>query len=85
MHFAELDAVRRGQRVFDVRLQGRTVLGGFDVVRAARGRNRAVVRQFDGIEATRSLVLELVPRAEKITEATAPILSAIEITPSEGN
>jgi len=85
LHFAELDAVRRGQRVFDVRLQGRTVLEGFDVVRAARGRNRAVVRQFEGIEATRSLVLELVPRAEKITEATAPILSAIEITPSEGN
>jgi len=83
LHFAELDDVRRGQRVFDVRLQGRTVLRGFDVVRAAWGRNRAVVREFRDIPATRSLVLELVPRAEKLTGATAPIISAIEIAPAE--
>jgi len=85
LHFAELGDVRRGQRVFDVRIQGKPVLEGFDVVRAAHGPNRAVVREFDGIMATNSLVLELVPRAERLTGATAPILSAIELAPSEEN
>ncbi|NQT54115.1 hypothetical protein HQ576_18815, partial [bacterium] len=82
LHFAELDDVRRGERVFDVRLQGKTVLEDFDVVRAARGRNRAVVKEFDGVVARRAIMLEFIPKAAEVTERTAPILSAIEILPS---
>ena len=81
LHFAELDDVKRGQRVFDVKLGGVTVLKDFDVVRAARGSHRALVRQFDGIMATRTVTIELVPKAAELTPATAPILSAIEILP----
>jgi len=79
LHFAELEDVRRGQRVFDVKLQGKVVLEDFDVVRAAGGRRRAVVKQFDGILAARALTLELVPKKEPLTPATAPIISAIEV------
>ena len=81
LHFAELDDVKRGQRVFDVKLGGVTVLKDFDVVRAARGGHRALVRQFDGIMATRTVTIELVPKAAELTPTTAPILSAIEILP----
>ena len=81
LHFAELDDVRRGERVFDVKLQGRTVLERFDVIRAARGPSQAVVRQFDGIKASRLLTVEFVPRGSALTPSTVPILSAIELLP----
>ncbi len=79
LHFAELEDVRPGERVFDVKVQGKTVLKDFDVVKAAGGRNRAVVRQIDGVSAARAITLEFVPKAKVLTERTAPIVSAIEI------
>lgn len=82
LHFAELDDVQPGQRVFDVKVQGRVVLEDFDVVQAAGGRNRAVVKEINPVVAARALTLELVPKAEKITPFTAPILSGIEILPA---
>ncbi|MBL7223524.1 MAG: hypothetical protein ISS72_06715, partial [Candidatus Brocadiae bacterium] len=54
----------------------------FDVVRAARGSRRAVVKEFDGVVARRAITLEFTPKAAEVTERTAPILSAIEILPS---
>jgi hypothetical protein len=83
LHFAELGDAKRGERVFDVRLQGETVLEDFDVVRAARGARRAVVREFDGIAARRAVVLEFVPKAAEVTARTAPILSAVELLPAK--
>jgi outer membrane protein assembly factor BamB len=85
LHFAEIEDGRRGQRIFDVKLQGQTVLEDFDVVRSAGGRNRAVVREFHGIVAERALVLELVAKAADLTDSTAPIISAIEIMTDSGS
>ncbi|MFW6162524.1 MAG: PQQ-binding-like beta-propeller repeat protein, partial [Planctomycetota bacterium] len=82
LHFAELEAVEPGERVFDVKLQGKMVLERFDVAKAAGGPRRAVVRQFDGVRAARSLTVELVPRAADPAPEAAPILSAIEILPA---
>jgi outer membrane protein assembly factor BamB len=84
LHFAEIEDARRGQRVFDVKLQGKVVLEDFDVVRAAGGRSRAVTREFHGIVADRALVLELVPKVRDLTDSTAPIISAIEIMADRG-
>jgi len=80
LHFAELEQVRRGERVFDVKLQGKVVLKSFDVIRAAGGRNRAIVRQFDGIVASGAVVLELIPKAKALTASSAPVISGIEVT-----
>jgi outer membrane protein assembly factor BamB len=82
LHFAEPDDVRRGERVFDVKLQGQTVLRGFDVVRAAGGPRRAVVREFDGISADRAVTIELVPRAQSASGRVLPLLSAVELVPA---
>ncbi|MDD5708673.1 MAG: malectin domain-containing carbohydrate-binding protein, partial [Kiritimatiellae bacterium] len=46
LHFAELYETAVGGRVFDVKLQGQTVLSNFDILAAAGGRNRSVVREF---------------------------------------
>ncbi|MCK4375142.1 MAG: hypothetical protein KAX19_07435, partial [Candidatus Brocadiae bacterium] len=79
LHFAELDDTEPGKRVFDVKIQGKTVLEDFDVVKAAGGSRRAVVKQFDGITARRALTLEMVPKAGEVTALTAPIISAVEV------
>ena len=84
LHFAELDDTEPGKRVFDVKIQGKTVLEDFDVVKAAGGSRRAVVKQFDGITARRALMLEMVPKAGEVTALTAPIISAVEVKAEGG-
>ena len=44
-----------GQRVFDVAVQGTTVLKGLDIVREAGGRNRALVKEFTDVEASEQI------------------------------
>jgi hypothetical protein len=77
--FADGANTQPGQRVFDVRLQGRTVAEGLDVVREAGGPGRAVVREFAGIPVDRDLKLELVPRAAKPNKGEAPVLNWLEL------
>ncbi len=76
LHFAELDGMKPGQRVFDVKLQGKTVIKSLDVVSQAAGANKALVREFKGIRATDTISLDLVPSAKSKRPA---ILSGIEI------
>ncbi|NOZ20747.1 MAG: hypothetical protein GXP25_06620 [Planctomycetes bacterium] len=80
LHFAELEDVKPGERVFDVKLQGKTVLTAVDVVKEAGGQDVAIIKTVDGIEAADTLALELVPRT-----ALPPILSAVEITELGGD
>ena len=82
LHFAEIEGAKPGQRVFDVKLQGKVVLKDFDVVRAAGGGNRAVVKQFDGVVATGALRLALIPKAGQTDASSTPIISGIEIVPA---
>ncbi len=79
LHFAELEDALPGQRVFDVQLQGQTVLEDFDIVAATGGKNRALVKQFDDIVTSDAVRVELIPKTERVTELTAPVLSGIEI------
>ena len=79
LHFLEPDDVREGERVFDVRLQGRTVVTGLDVVHEAGGRRRALVKEWRDVPAERTVVVELVPKGRAATERTVPVLSAVEV------
>ena len=56
---------------------------GLDVVKATGGRHVALVRQFKGIVADRTLKLALVPRPGQVTPSTAPIISGIELEVEE--
>ncbi|MHC4703373.1 MAG: malectin domain-containing carbohydrate-binding protein [Planctomycetota bacterium] len=75
LYFAELEDTRPGGRVFDVKLQGKTVLPGFDLPKEAGGTHKAVVKEFPGIRVTGNLEIELVPNPG----APGPILSGVEI------
>lgn len=73
LHFAEPDATVAGQRVFDIRLQGRAVLSGLDLS-ARHGPMQAVAYRFAGIRAVDQIRLELEPRSP-----LPPVISGVEI------
>lgn len=79
LHFAELDDVAPGERVFDVVLQGKTVLKDFDIVREAGGAFQAVVQEFRDVEADRQLEIRLAPKGGSINDRNAPTLSGVEV------
>ena len=75
LYFAETDNIKRGGRVFDVAIQGKTVLKKFDIVAAADGVNKAVVKEFSvsakdtiDIELTAKKGLTLLAAVEVIAE-----------------
>ncbi len=82
LHFCDPDNDRAGARVFDVQLQGRTVLENFDPVSDAGGRLRSTVKEFRNVrlEAQAPLIVEFVPSSTSgIAAASAPILNGIEL------
>ena len=76
LHFAELDRVKPGERVFDVRIQNKTAIVGMDVASQAGGRGRALTREIKGIRASDAISFGLAPSANSKLPA---ILSAIEV------
>jgi hypothetical protein len=79
LHFAELGGAEAGDRIFDIQLQGKTVLKDFDPVAEAGGPNRAVVRTFAAISADRALDIRFVSHIEAAKGTQPPILSAVEV------
>jgi hypothetical protein len=77
LHFAEPDAVQTGQRVFEVALQGQTVLRAFDVAREAGGPNRALVKEFKGVRVRKDLTVTLAPTVGASVKQT--VLCGIEV------
>ncbi len=77
--FMDMENQRPGERVFDIKLQGEVVDESFDIIRAAGGPNKAVVKEFEGIEVQDDLVIELVPGAVDASGAAAPTLNSIEV------
>lgn len=80
LHFAETEnATNVGARVFDVKLQGNTVLPDFDIANAAGGTgNTTVIREFAGLYVTNDLVLDLVPKTGM------PLISGLEVEATYG-
>jgi outer membrane protein assembly factor BamB len=60
--FAEIAGAGPGERVFDVALQGKRVVAGFDIARMAGGANRATVREFKGVRAMGPLTVTFAPK-----------------------
>jgi hypothetical protein len=83
LHFAEPDDLRSGERVFDVWLQGEAALNSFDVVQAAGGARRAIVKEFAGVRVTGELAIRL----QRCAAASMhpPILCAVEVRREEAD
>jgi len=78
--FADPDKARPGDRVFDVRLQGQTVLKDFDLASAGGQRSAAIIKEFRDVHAPRSLTIDLVPKGTVRSPEGAPVLNCIELT-----
>ena len=81
LHFAEPDATAAGKRIFDVSLQGKTRLKKFDIAASAGAKGGLVVREFRGVDVTRSLTIELKPAdlTEDGTSEFPPVISGVEM------
>ena len=77
LYFAALENDKAGQRLFDVQLQGKTVLKALDPFVAAGGAQKAHVVEFEKVSVTDLLTLDLVTQAKDTDHA--PILSGIEV------
>lgn len=76
LHFAEMEDVRPGERVFQVSIGDRTVLRDFDIVKGSGKRYAALVKEFDIDRAAGSLEFQLVPAGGS---KEMPVVSGIEI------
>jgi len=79
LHFAEIEDVAPGRRVFDVALQGKTVLKGLDIAAEGGGPNRALVKEFNRVGASRQIVIELTEAAPPDHGGLPPAISAVEV------
>ncbi len=79
LYFVDTENDTAGQRTFHVRLQGRTALKNFDIVKESGGRNIAVVKEFDRIRVRDSLEIELIPTTDNPTKEQAPLINGIEV------
>ncbi len=77
--FSAPEGDRVGERVFDIKLQDKIALSNFDVLREAGAPNRAVVKEFSGIDVESTLKIELVPEASDPTNERAPLINSIEV------
>jgi len=81
LHFAEPDRLPPGKRVFDVAVQGRTVLKDFDISKEAGGPGRALVKEVRGVKVRKELTVTLRPAAA--CPDAVPVLCGVEIVAEE--
>ncbi|MEQ1748734.1 MAG: PQQ-binding-like beta-propeller repeat protein [Prosthecobacter sp.] len=79
LYFAAPEGDKPGQRVFDVQLQGKTVMKALDVTVKTGGAKHALIEEFERIAVTDNLLLELVPAQTNPDVAYQPVLCGIEV------
>ena len=80
LYFAEMENEQSNKRIFDIKLQGETVLGNFDVVKEAGAAHKAIVREFKDIKVKDNLEIELASKGENPSSINElPILCGVEV------
>lgn len=79
LYFSALEGDKPGKRVFDVKLQDKTVLKSFDLVAKCGGVKTAHVEEFTNIPVTDKLLLELIPAQANPDNAHQPVINGIEV------
>ena len=74
LYFAEQDVeAKQGQRVFGVKVNGKDLLSEFDVMKAAGGTRKLIMREFRGVATGEGGV-----KLEFAASAGEPIISGLE-------
>ena len=75
LYFAEVYVTGAGQRLFDVKINGATVLSSFDIYATAGGANRAIAKTFTTTaDSSGKVVIEFISKVEN------PKINAITVT-----
>ena len=74
LHFMEPAQVRKGDRIFDVMINGKKVLSQLDIIRETQAPNRALAKQVKSIGPCITVELALKPVSGK-----PPLLCGVEI------
>lgn len=61
LYFSELENMKPGERIFNIRLQNNQVLENFDVAGEAGKADKEIIKSFTGIQAGKSLKIDLTP------------------------
>jgi hypothetical protein len=80
--FAAPPGDKAGQRVFDIRLNGKTVEKNFDIFAAAGAADRAVWKEYP-IEVADNLIVDFVARGETPSREALPLLNGLEVLRQE--
>ena len=83
LYFADLSDTPPAARVFDVKLQGQTVIEALDLAAATQAQKKALVREIRGVQVSDNLLVELTPRTQQPTAQQMPILAAIKVIRSD--
>jgi hypothetical protein len=75
LFFSEPDLVEPGERVFDVRLQGKLVLKSVDVAQAAGGPRKTWAKEIPGVQIGETLTITLSPAKDSLP----PVLSGWQL------
>ncbi len=76
LYFAEVNDTVKGQRVFDVTLQGKDVLKGFDIAAETSGRRGCLMKEFRHIPIKDTLQVAFLGTSEQTTQ---PLICGIEL------
>ena len=74
LHFAEPEDTKPGERVFDVKVQGKRVLSGIDIAKETGGKRRALVKEIKSVAAKGTMSIELAG-----VKGKGPLLCSVEI------
>jgi len=74
LHFLEPEHVRKGARVFDVLINGKTVLSRFDIVGEAGAPRKALLKEVRGIAPCTTIELVLRP-----SSGMPPLICGVEL------
>ena len=77
--FAKLPGDSKARRVFDVKLQGNTVLQSLDVALAGGVLGQVVLREFEGVEVVENLTIEWIPVNAKNAKVAPTIIQTLEV------
>ena len=77
LYFVELQSKASGERIFNVEIQGKSVLKNFDIAKEAGGVERDIVKIIEGVKVNDKLVIGFQP--SELAPNSQAILSGIEI------
>jgi len=73
-----------GDRIFDVKAQGQTILSDFDIIAQAGAINKSLVKEIHDIKVDNVLVLEFLSKTPEAATDQVPVINFLEVIRQDG-